>query len=196
MNCKILLCKKAGKITAQTSSKLLQLGAIFRAYSHVRTYSKYVDTYCIRLSNYITLNKDNRSALSLEKNGRISSSKRTKHIKAKYFLIKDYYDAGEVDLRYCPTGRMWADVLTKPLQGQMFRDMRAFLQNCSRGYDDDLKLQQDEQAHQSTKEQVATVPSSRECVGTKQLRWADGVKLPKRDVSPTCVSQSSPYEVH
>ena len=51
-------------------------------------------------------------------------SKRTKHIKAKYFLIKDYYDAGEVDLRYCPTGRMWVDVLTKPLQGQMFRDMQ------------------------------------------------------------------------
>jgi hypothetical protein len=120
------------------------------------------------------------SALSLEKNGRISSSKRTKHIKAKYFLIKDYYDAGEVDLQYCPTGCMWADVLIKPLQGQIFRDMQAFLQNCSRDYDDDLERQQDEQAYQSAKEQVATVSSSRECVGTKQLCWADGVKLPKR----------------
>jgi hypothetical protein len=38
------------------------------------------------------------SALSFEKNGQMSSSKRTKHINAKYFLIKDYYDAGEVDL--------------------------------------------------------------------------------------------------
>ena len=69
----------------------------------------------------------------------MSSSKHTKHIKAKYFLIKDYYDAGEVDLQYCPTGEMWADVLTKPLQGQLFRDMQAFLQNCSREYDDDLE---------------------------------------------------------
>ncbi len=34
-----------------------------------------------------------------------------------------------------------------------------------------------------------------DAVGTKQLRWADGVKLPKRDVSPTCVSRSSPYGV-
>jgi hypothetical protein len=137
--------------------------------------------------------QDNMSALSLEKNGRISSSKPTKHIKAMYFLIKDYYDAGEVDLPYCLTGRMWTDVLTKPLQGQMLRDMQAFLQNCSRGYDDDLERQQDEQAHQSTKEQVATVTSSRECVGAKQLRWADGVKVPKRDVSPTCVSRLSLY---
>jgi hypothetical protein len=38
------------------------------------------------------------SALSLNKNGRISSSKQTKHIKEKFFLIKDYYKAGEIDL--------------------------------------------------------------------------------------------------
>jgi hypothetical protein len=42
--------------------------------------------------------QDNMSALSREKNGRISSSKWTKHIKAKYFLIKDYYKSGEIDL--------------------------------------------------------------------------------------------------
>ncbi len=101
---------------------------------------------------------------SPKKNGRISSSKRTKHIKAKYFLIKDYYNVEEVDLCYCPTGRMWADVLAKPLQGQMFRDMQVFLQNCSRDYDDDLERQQDEQVRQSMKEQVATVSSLRESV--------------------------------
>ena len=28
-----------------------------------------------------------------------------------------------------------------------------------------------------------------------QLRWADRVKLPKRDVSPTCVFRFSPYRV-
>ena len=41
--------------------------------------------------------QDNMNSLSVEKNGRVSSSKRTKHIKAKYFLIKDYYDSGEID---------------------------------------------------------------------------------------------------
>ncbi len=61
--------------------------------------------------------QDNMSSLSLEKNGRVSSSKRMKHIKAKYFLIKDYYNSGEIDLRYCQTDVMWADALTKPLQG-------------------------------------------------------------------------------
>ena len=116
------------------------------------------------------------SALSLEKSGRILSSKRTKHTKAKFFLIKDYYEAGEIDVRYCPTDVMWADVLTKPLQGQKFRDMRAFLQNCSRSYDDDIELQTDELARKSMKPQVKTVASSRECVGerTKSTREKKG----------------------
>jgi hypothetical protein len=35
---------------------------------------------------------------------------------------------------------MWDDVLTKPLQGQKFRDMHAFLQNCPRDYNGDIEL--------------------------------------------------------
>jgi hypothetical protein len=60
--------------------------------------------------------QDNMSELLLEKNGRVSSSRRTKHFKAKYFLIKDYYDAGKINVKFCPTDKMWAEVLTKPLQ--------------------------------------------------------------------------------
>jgi hypothetical protein len=52
------------------------------------------------------------SALSFEKNGQISSSKKTKHIRANLFLIKYYYNAGEIDVQYCPKDVMWADVLT------------------------------------------------------------------------------------
>jgi hypothetical protein len=145
--------------------------------------------------------QDNMSALSLEKNDQMSSSKRTKHIKAKYFLIKDFNDAGEVDLRYFPTGEMWADVLTKPLQGQLFRDMRAFRKNCSRDYDDDLERQEDEQAHHMMKQQVATVSSSWECVDEQSQRVdvlvtpTKNEKVRRRSNSPKCVSWTSPLEV-
>ena len=74
--------------------------------------------------------QDNMSTLLLAKNGYVSSSKRTKHIKAKYFFVRHYHNSGEVDLQYCPTEHMWADVLTKPLQGAKFRLMRSFLMNC------------------------------------------------------------------
>jgi hypothetical protein len=109
--------------------------------------------------------QNDMSTLSLEKNGRVSSSKQTKHIKAKYFLIKDYYDSGEIDLHYCPTDVMWADILLKPLQGQKFRDMWAFLQNFPRDYDNDIELQVDKSARRLMNQQVKTVASLRECVG-------------------------------
>jgi hypothetical protein len=91
--------------------------------------------------------------------------KRTKHIKAKFFLIKDYYESGETDLGYCPTDIMWADVKTKPLQGQKFRDMQAFLQNCPRDYDNDIELQNDPLSGQTMNHQIKTNVSLRECVG-------------------------------
>lgn len=81
--------------------------------------------------------QDNMSTLSLAKNGYVSSSKRTKHIKAKYFFIRHFHKTGELDLQYCPTEQMWADVLTKPLQGAKFRLMRAFLMNCPLDYHED-----------------------------------------------------------
>ena len=83
----------------------------------------------------------------------------------KYFLIKDNYNSGEIDLRNFPTDVMWADILTKPLQGQKFRDMHAFLQNCPRDYGNDTKLKTDKLARRLINQQVKTVASPRECVG-------------------------------
>jgi len=77
------------------------------------------------------------STLSLAKNSYVFSSKRTKHIKAKYFFVSHFHKTGELDLQYCPTEQMWADVLIKPLQGAKFCPMRAFLMNCPLDYSED-----------------------------------------------------------
>ena len=84
---------------------------------------------------------------------------------------------------------MWADVLTKslPLQGQKFRDMQAFLQNCPRDYDDDVELQTDQLALRSMNQQVKTVASSRECVGEQTNLQINPPRFRSR--SPTCVSR-------
>ena len=85
--------------------------------------------------NKCVIYQDNMvSKLFLKKNKLVLSSKRTKHIKAKYFLIKNYYDSGTV---------MWANVLTRLLQGQQFRDMQAFPLNCPWDYDDNIELRMD-----------------------------------------------------
>ncbi len=54
----------------------------------------------------IELYQDNKSAELLMKNGRFSSGKRTKHMKAKFFFIKDRIDDGKIIVMHCPTEEM------------------------------------------------------------------------------------------
>ncbi|KAG7373061.1 reverse transcriptase RNA-dependent DNA polymerase [Nitzschia inconspicua] len=65
--------------------------------------------------------QDNESAILLEKNGRQSSTKRTRHLEVRYFFVTDNVHRGKLSIEYCPTGDMIADYFTKPLQGSQFR---------------------------------------------------------------------------
>jgi hypothetical protein len=85
----------------------------------------------------VGLYQDNISTQMLIRNGRISSGRKTKHVKAKFFFIKDRVDEGEIKVIDCPAEEMWADILTKPLQGLAFRTMRAVLMNCPINYEDE-----------------------------------------------------------
>jgi hypothetical protein len=68
--------------------------------------------------------QDNKSSILLEKNGKASSSKRTKHINIRYCCIVDRVTSGDLSILWCPTGDMIADFATKPLQGALFRKFR------------------------------------------------------------------------
>jgi hypothetical protein len=87
-------------------------------------------------AEYVGLYQDNISTQLLIKNGRMSSGKKTKHTKAKFFFIKNRVEDGEIKVIDCPTEEMWADILTKPLQGMAFRTMRAILMNCPVNYEE------------------------------------------------------------
>ncbi len=84
----------------------------------------------------VGLYQDNIITQLLIKNGKMSSGKKTKHIKAKFFFIKDKIDDGEIRVLDCPAEEMWADIMTKPLQGTVFRVMQAELMNCPVNYED------------------------------------------------------------
>jgi hypothetical protein len=73
--------------------------------------------------------QDNQSAMLLERNGRASSGRRTRHINIKYFFVSDRIKDGELRVEYCPTDDMWGDFFTKPLQGSKFRRQRAIILN-------------------------------------------------------------------
>ena len=71
--------------------------------------------------------QDNVSAIRLEKNGRSSAGKKSRHIDIRYFFIKDRIRSDGINVRHCPTEQMLADFLTKPLQGNLFRKFQRVL---------------------------------------------------------------------
>jgi hypothetical protein len=73
--------------------------------------------------------QDNQSAMLLEKNGQQSSTKRTRHLNIRYYFVTDRIQAKQLTVEYCPTGDMWADVFTKPLQGAAFVKFRKLILN-------------------------------------------------------------------
>ena len=71
------------------------------------------------------LYQDNKSAILLEKNGKSSSSKRTRHLNIRYFFIMDQVNQGNLRIQYCPTAFMLADYNTKPITGAKFQEFRS-----------------------------------------------------------------------
>ena len=67
-----------------------------------------------------TVLQDNKSTILLEENGKSSSSKRTRALNIRYFMITDQIKRGNVNVKYCPTDNMIGDYMTKPLQGIKF----------------------------------------------------------------------------
>lgn len=70
------------------------------------------------------LYQDNQAAILLEKNGKLSSGKRTKHINTRFFFVTDRIEKGDLTVEWCPTEDMTGDFWTKPVQGAQFRRLR------------------------------------------------------------------------
>ena len=69
--------------------------------------------------------QDNQSTIRFEKNGRKSCGPNSRHIDIRYFFIKDRIDLERIEVQHCLTEQMLADFFTKPLQGNLFRKLRA-----------------------------------------------------------------------
>ena len=73
------------------------------------------------------LYQDNMSSILLETNGRSSAGKRSRALNIRYFFVTDQVELGNVKIEHMPTDDMWADYMTKPLQGDKFRKFRALI---------------------------------------------------------------------
>jgi hypothetical protein len=74
--------------------------------------------------------QDNTSTISLVTKG--GGKPRTKHMRVRQQLVKEKFDHKEIDIQYVKTREMLADVLTKPLGGELYRWMTgAIMGNAS-----------------------------------------------------------------
>ena len=64
------------------------------------------------------LMEENQGAIAFARNP--VAHARTKHIDIRYHYIHKTVQDGTIDLRYCPTNEMIADLLTKPLSREQF----------------------------------------------------------------------------
>ena len=74
------------------------------------------------------LYQDNLSCMALMKRGG-PCSERSRHINIRHFWLKERVDDGEVIIEHLSTQKMFANILTKPVQGQQFIDERRGLTN-------------------------------------------------------------------
>ena len=92
--------------------------------------SQWVRLFVLAQGLQVTRNvifQDNESAELLEVNGKKSSSKQTRHINIRYFLVTDAIAKEECEVKWILRNYMYADCLTKAQQGVEFRVMRDFI---------------------------------------------------------------------
>ena len=136
------------------------------------------------------LKQDNKSSILLEKNGKKSSGKRTKHINIRYFFVADRASKGEVTIDWCPTGDMVGDYATKPLQGALFKRFRDLIMGVVPVHDSGANKSEpkelgskDNKKKKASKAKDSSVPQKevpQECVGGSFKREPIGTALSRK----------------
>ena len=80
--------------------------------------------------------EDNQSTICMSKNHQFHG--RSKHIDIKYHYVREQVAAGNIELEYCKSDNMLADIFTKGLNGPRFKKLRSMV-----GMTSEIKSSQD-----------------------------------------------------
>ena len=115
-------CQKSKKLNTRRSTEAEFVGADDAATLILWT-GLFMEQQGYPLNKNI-LFQDNKSAILIESNSKRSAGKRSRALNVRYFFLTDQVKKGNLTIEYCPTDVMWADFMTKPLQGEKFRKFR------------------------------------------------------------------------
>jgi hypothetical protein len=100
-------------------------GAEFVALTEATSYALFIRewlSYQQQLVPKIKIMCDNQSVLALLRANH-AGVRGTKHLKVRYFFIRQHVLSNEIELVWCKTKDMLADIFTKPVTGQLFKDL-------------------------------------------------------------------------
>ena len=92
-------CKQKIKTRSSTEAELVAVNDCLR---HLLWLRIFLLAQGIENAKAIDVLQDNQSALLLEQNGILCSTQRTKHLKGRYFYVKDRVENKENAIIWCP----------------------------------------------------------------------------------------------
>ncbi|KXJ75903.1 hypothetical protein RP20_CCG010795 [Aedes albopictus] len=122
---------------SSTEAEYVALAECLQEFRWVR---RILDDFDIKLSSPVVVFEDNQGVIKQSNSPTIS--RRSKHIETKFHFVRDLLQNGEIDIRYCPTDAMIADMMTKPLQSvklKGFREAAGVLPSRRSVGDDDVR---------------------------------------------------------
>lgn len=82
----------------------------------------------IPIKGLFVINEDNQGCIRLIESDQCG--RRSKHIDVCYHQIRDLRERNVINIRYCPTSEMLADLMTKPLAKERFLELTRHLGIC------------------------------------------------------------------
>ena len=121
-NGSVFSCSWKQKLVTRSSTESEVVG-VYDILPQILWTKKFLEDQGVSIKETV-LYQDNMSSMLLERNGRHSSMKRTKHMDIRYFYVSDHIQNKTLSLNHSPTDKMLADYFTKPLQGSLFIRLR------------------------------------------------------------------------
>jgi hypothetical protein len=111
--------------TVALSSAEAEYMALAESAKEVIWLKGHMEFFGIPILSPITIFEDNQSAIAMAKNPVFHQ--RTKHIDTRYHFIRDLISNNLIQIKYCPTEEMIADILTKALPKSTFEGLQVLL---------------------------------------------------------------------
>jgi hypothetical protein len=122
----VIACRSTKQKLVARSSTESELIAVDDAMATILWYRQLMNEIGFHQKGPTKLHQDNKSTMKIIEKGK--SEAKTKHINNRYYFVKQCVEAKEIEIIHLPTELMIADILTKPLQGELFKVLSSKIQ--------------------------------------------------------------------